>query len=94
MFVAAQKAHGAKGLQFVGVAVDEVPKVRQFAAEIGLNYPSLIGGFGALELSKALGNSLMALPFTIVVGRDGQVMHTQLGPLRKEQLEQMIEAGL
>lgn len=94
MFVAAQKAHGAKGLQFVGVAVDEVPKVRQFAAEIGLNYPSLIGGFGALELSKALGNSLMALPFTIVVGRDGQVMHTQLGPLKKEQLAQMIEAGL
>jgi thiol-disulfide isomerase/thioredoxin len=94
MFVAAQKAHGAKGLQFVGVAVDEVPKVKQFAAEIGLNYPSLIGGFGALELSKALGNSLMALPFTIVVGRDGQVVHTQLGPLRKEQLERIIEASL
>lgn len=94
MFVAAQKAHGAKGLQFVGVAVDEVPKVKQFAAEIGLNYPSLIGGFGALELSRALGNSLMALPFTIVVGRDGQVVHTQLGPLKKEQLERMIESGL
>ena len=27
-------------------------KVRQFAAEIGLNYPALIGGYGAMELSQ------------------------------------------
>lgn len=94
MFVAAQKAHGAKGLQFVGIAVDEVAKVKQFAHEIGLNYPALIGGYGALELSRTLGNSVMALPFTIVVGRDGQVMHTQLGPLKHEQLERLVEAGL
>jgi len=94
MFVAAQKAHGAKGLQFVGIAVDEVAKVKQFAHEIGLNYPALIGGYGALELSRALGNSVMALPFTIVVGRDGQVMHTQLGPLKHEQLDRLVEAGL
>lgn len=94
MFVAAQKAHGAKGLQFVGVAVDEASKVKQFADEIGLNYPALIGGYGAMELSRALGNTIMALPFTIVVGRDGQVMHTQLGPLKREQLELMVKAGL
>lgn len=94
MFVAAQKAHGPRGLQFVGVAVEEAPKVRQFAADIGLNYPALIGGYGAMELSRTLGNSLMALPFTVVVGRDGQIMHTQLGPLKGEQLERLVEAGL
>lgn len=94
MFVAAQKQHGPRGLQFVGVAVDEVPKVKQFASEIALNYPALIGGYGALELSRTLGNSLMALPFTIVVGRDGQVVHTQLGPLKREQLDAIVAAGL
>jgi thiol-disulfide isomerase/thioredoxin len=94
MFVAAQKAHGSRGLQFVGVAVDEAAKVKQFAAAIDLNYPALIGGYGAMELSRTFGNSLMALPFTVVVGRDGQIMHTQLGPLKAEQLERLIEAGL
>lgn len=94
MFVEAQKAHGAKGLQFVGVAVDEAGKVKQFAEQIGLNYPALIGGYGAMELSRVMGNALMALPFTIVVGRDGNVLMTQLGPIRRDQLDALISSEL
>ena len=45
--------------------------MQAFAAEIGLNYPALIGGYGAIELSKTLGNRLGALPFTIIVDRSG-----------------------
>ena len=90
MFVRAQAAHGAKGLQFVGIAVDDAVKVRQFAKEIGLNYPALIGGYGAMEMSKTLGNSVMALPFTIVIGPKGDVVLTQLGPVRAAQLERLV----
>jgi len=90
MFVRAQTAYGAKGLQFVGIAVDDAVKVRQFASEIGLNYPALIGGYGAMELSKTLGNSVMALPFTIVIGPKGDVVLTQLGPVREAQLERLV----
>jgi peroxiredoxin len=89
-FVRAQSEFSAQGLQFVGIAVDEADKVRQFARDIGLNYPALIGGYGALELSRALGNRLMALPFTVVIGRDGTIAHTQLGPLKKDQLRRII----
>ena len=35
-----------------------------------------------MELSKTLGNTLMALPFTVVIDREGTVVHTQLGPLK------------
>jgi len=90
MFVAAQAAHGAKGLQFVGIAVDDAVKVRQFAKEIGLNYPALIGGYGAMELSKTLGNSVMALPFTIVIDPQGGVVLTQLGPVQPAQIERLV----
>jgi thiol-disulfide isomerase/thioredoxin len=86
-FVRAQTEFGPKGLQFVGIAVDQADKVRQFATEIGLNYPSLIGGFGAMELSKALGNSVMALPFSVVIDRQGNVVHTQLGILKPQKLD-------
>jgi len=89
-FVRMQREFGAKGLQFVGIAVDDADKVRQFAAEIGLNYPALIGGYGAMELSRTLGNQLMALPFTVIVNRDGYIAHTQLGPLKSDQLREMV----
>ena len=93
-FIAAQAKDGAKGLQFVGIAVDQVDKVREFAQEIRLNYPALIGGLGAIELSKALGNELAALPFTIIVDRSGSVVHTQLGPLKSAQLDTLLDRVL
>lgn len=89
-FIKAQQTLGPKGLQFVGIAVDQADKVRQFAAEIGLNYPTLIGGFGAMELSKTLGNTVMALPFTVVVDRTGAIVHIQLGVLKPDKLESII----
>lgn len=89
-FMKAQTEHGPKGLQFVGIAVDQADKVSQFATEIGLNYPTLVGGFGAMELSKTLGNALMALPFTVVLDRKGAIAHTQLGVLKPDKLEAIV----
>lgn len=89
-FVAAQARDGPKGVQFVGIAVDDPDKVRAFAQEVKLNYPALIGGYGAIELSKTLGNELAALPFTIVVDREGRVAHTQLGPLKRSALDGLL----
>ena len=89
-FIRFQRADGTKGLQFVGIAVDQADNVRQYAKEIELNYPALIGGLGAMQLSQALGNELMALPFTVVVSRDGKIVHRQLGPLKQTQLEQIV----
>jgi len=89
-FIEAQARDGGKGLQFVGIAVDQADKVREFAKEIRLNYPALIGGFGAIELSRALGNDLAALPFTIVLDRRGHVAHTQLGPLKASRLDALL----
>jgi thiol-disulfide isomerase/thioredoxin len=93
-FVAVQSRDGAKGVQFVGIAVDQVDKVRDYVKEVRINYPVLIGGFGAIELSKALGNELAALPFTIVVDKHGGVAHTQLGQLKPAQLDQLLASLL
>ncbi len=90
-FIKAQTEFGSKGLQFVGIAVDQADKVAQFEKEIGLNYPSLVGGFGAMELSKSLGNKLMALPFTVIVDRKGAIVHTQLGLLKPDKLESIVK---
>ncbi len=94
LFVKAQAEHGAKGVQFVGIAVDDAAKAQRFAQEIGLNYPTLIGGYGAMELSKALGNTIMALPFTVVIDRSGNVLLNHLGPLKSHQLDAVLKQAL
>lgn len=90
MFMRFQQELGSKGVQFVGIAVDQPDKVKQFSQELQLNYPALIGGYGAMELSKTLGNTVMALPFTVVVDREGRVAHTQLGMLKEAQLSGIL----
>lgn len=89
-FVKLQDEYGAKGLQFVGIAIDQVEKVQRFASEIHLNYPTLLGGYGAVELSKSTGNRFGALPFTLVLDRAGNIVYTQLGPVKDAQLRSTI----
>jgi peroxiredoxin len=93
-FVRVQRDLGPNGLQVVGIAIDQPAKVAQFAKELGLNYPALIGGYDAVDIAKPLGNRLAALPFTVVLDRQGRVAHTQLGPLKPEQLRSIVKALL
>jgi len=89
-FVKLQQQYGDRGLQFVGIAIDQGDKVQGFAAEIHLNYPTLLGGYGAIELSKTLGNRFGALPFTVILNRAGSVVRTQLGPMKDAELRSII----
>jgi thiol-disulfide isomerase/thioredoxin len=93
-FVKIQRELGPRGLQFVGIAIDQAEKVEQFAKELDLNYPALIGGFGAVDVSKTLGNPLSALPFTIVISRKGTVARTQLGAFDATKLRSTIDSLL
>ena len=89
-FVKAQSELGDRGLQFVGIAADDASKVKAFAAELGLNYPALIGGYGAIELSKSLGNQVGALPYTVFIDRSGRISKTHLGPMKPAELQSIV----
>ncbi len=89
-FVQMQKDMGFNSVQFVGIGIDNADKLRQFAQDVGLNYPALVGGYGALELSRGLGNQAMALPFTLVVDRHGAIVERHLGPMAPEQLRAIL----
>jgi peroxiredoxin len=89
-FVRAQRDLGPQGVQFVGIAVDKPDKVAQFAKELDLNYPALIGGYDTVDLSKPLGNGLAALPFTVILDREGRVAHAQMGALKPTQLRAIL----
>ena len=93
-FARTQSELGPRGVQFVGIAVDQADKVSRFAKEINLNYPALVGGYEAMELSRSLGNELVALPFTIVIDRNGRIANTHLGPMKPQQLRSILDKML
>jgi thiol-disulfide isomerase/thioredoxin len=88
-FIQLQERYRSQGLVFVGIAVDDKAKVKTFAAEMGINYPILIGELAAMELSRKAGNRLGGLPFTLIVDRRGKVVATELGVVKK--LESAIQ---
>jgi len=94
MFVRLQQEFADKNVQFVGIAIDQADKVREFAKEIRISYPVLIGGMDALELSRRAGNTAGVLPFTVVLGRNGQVANSLIGGLTEQRMREVLLAQL
>lgn len=90
-FVQLQARHGARGLQFIGIAIDQPDKVADFAREFGINYPLLLGGFETLELLRQAGNRAGVLPYTLVLDREGRVVSREPGGLKENRLEGLIQ---
>jgi len=84
---------GANGAQIVGIAVDSADKTRDFVKTFGVSYPVVIGGMETIDLMRSLGNKAGALPFTIVLDRDGKLAGTHLGLMSVEQVEAAIRAA-
>ena len=90
LFVRLQEQFGDRGLQFVGIALDQPANVAPFAAEYGINYPVLVGQGEAIELMRRFGSLYGALPFTAVVGRDGRVAYVHEGVFLPSQAKTQI----
>jgi thiol-disulfide isomerase/thioredoxin len=88
--VSAQEQLGGQGLQVVGIAIDQPDKVRPYAREMRINYPVLIGELEVMDLSRAAGNALGGLPYTVVLDRSGQIARTELGGVTQAKLEEMV----
>jgi thiol-disulfide isomerase/thioredoxin len=80
------REHSAKGWQVLGLAADSVEAVRKFLAVTPVAFPIGLTGFAGIELSQRLGNGSGGLPFTVVFGRDGRVLHRHTGEAEDEQL--------
>jgi thiol-disulfide isomerase/thioredoxin len=90
-FIELQKAYGDQGLQFVGIAIDNEHAVAQFAENIGINYPTLVVEADGITLAKRYGNTVGALPYTVVINRDGEINGTIVGELSKIRAKELME---
>lgn len=85
-----QAKHASNGVQIVGISVDSVDKVRQFANEYRIGYPLVIGSMAVIDLTRRLGNKAAGLPYTVVMDRSGRVVKTHLGGISEVELEGAI----
>ena len=81
-----QEQLGASGLQIVGIAIDQPDRVKPYAAEMGINYPILVGELEAIDLSRAAGNEAGGLPFTVIIDRAGYAAGAVTGRVTAEKL--------
>jgi len=89
-FIALQQQYADKDVQFIGIALEDKEPVATYAAATKINYPILLGGDNGIVLAQQLGNNVGAVPYTLIVDRQGQIMHRHSGELSKEQLLEII----
>ncbi|MBT9467435.1 TlpA disulfide reductase family protein [Hydrogenophaga sp.] len=85
------KTNAAQGWQVLGLAVDQANAVRSFMQKLPLNFPVGMAGFAGTELSRSLGNPSGSLPYTVVFGADGTVLHRKIGKVSEVDLAQWAQ---
>ena len=90
-FIELQNRYADKGLQFIGIAVDSPEAVATYLNSININYPILVGDMPAISIAHELGNHIDAVPFTVIVNQQGQIIHQHAGEFSKEQLLEVIK---
>jgi peroxiredoxin len=91
-FVDLQNQYASRGLQIVGVAMDDGSKedIAKFAKDMGVNYPILIG-------KESVGDEyggVPALPQTFLIARDGKIVDKIVGLRGKAEIEDAIKKAL
>lgn len=82
------RSHSASGWQVLGLAVDQAAPVSRFLARLPLDFPVALAGFAGTDMARGLGNPSGALPFSVVFGADGVVLHRKLGKVSADELAQ------
>jgi peroxiredoxin len=86
-FIKLQSEYGPKGVQIVGIALDQPEKVRTFVRDNGMNYPVLLG---TDEVSAHYGG-VESIPTTFIIDKAGRIVTKYEGFRSKETFESQIK---
>ena len=86
-----QAEQGDDGILIMGIAVDYAEEVAAFAEAVEFNYPILIGQEDAMALAESSGIQFIAMPFTMFISRDGELLGAYLGELHRSNLDSISD---
>ena len=87
------------GIDVVGIAVDRLEPVLEYAEDMQFNYPSLIGQTEAYEAMVVFRNDAQVMPFSVFSAPGGAILGIHYGELHAEDLDNFagtiaaLEAG-
>lgn len=91
-FISYQNQYADKGLQIIGIGLDDLRKLKNYARTVGINYPTL---HADPELQYSLlnqwGNPYGVLPFTVIIARDGHLVFMQQGILNSQNFNTFVK---
>jgi thiol-disulfide isomerase/thioredoxin len=86
--------YASKNVLIVGIGIDSPSNIREFLQKTPVSYPIVIGGLEGSNLSKQMGNTQGALPYTVVINAKGKSIYTKLGKISEEELKKAINSAL
>lgn len=78
------RQQGLEGIRVVAIALDDRTAAEEFLHARGGDLTSLIEAPGANDSSVRLGNDRSVLPYTVLIGRDGQLKKRRFGAFRND----------
>ncbi len=86
--------YAPKNVLIVGIGIDSPSNIREFLQKTPVSYPIVLGGIEGSNLSKQMGNTQGALPYTVVINPKGKSIYTKLGKISEEELKKAINSAL
>jgi thiol-disulfide isomerase/thioredoxin len=86
----ARDRYAKNGVEVVGIAIDLVPKVVEFARSFKISYPILTAELTGTDLMRRMGNRSGGLPFTVLFDRKGEPQQRKLGALKPGELDSLL----
>jgi len=83
-----------KGLQVVGIAIDDAEAVRGFLKENPVRYPILLDVANGVDPSVIFGDTRQVLPFSVLIGRDGRIVDQRAGSFSQTSLTAWLQPHL
>jgi len=89
-----QKDFLQQNVLFVGIGIDSPSNIREFLNKTPVSYPIVIGGLEGSNLSKQLGNTSGALPYTLIINSKGKAVYSKLGKISEDELRKAIKSAI
>jgi peroxiredoxin len=90
-FVAYQDQYKTRGLQIIGVGLDEEKKLRNVQRTLEINYPVLVADPKKNgPLMESWGNNSGIVPYSVVIDRNGRVAYTHHGQIDRDTFNENI----
>ena len=87
------RENASKNWKVLGIAVDQLASVKGFLERSPVTFPVAMAGQGGIELARSLGNLHGGLPFSVLFGADGRILHRKMGQVTDGDLRAWLRLG-